>query len=291
MSVTEDFQNFCNNIRMSDDTVETISYRCKRITQRLNSDFWYSTSDTDHSFYSGSYGRGTETTTSDIDLVMVLPYATYKRYQDYNGNGQSALLQAVRASIKKTYSSTDVGGDGQVVVVDFSDGMKFEVVPAFKCTDGTYLYPDSNDGGSWKSMNPKAEIEAFNEMNDQCNKNLKRLCRMAREWNRKNAVCMKGIVIDVAAYRFISKYAYKDKSYLYYDLISRDFMKYLYENAEQDYWVVPGSGWHAKTPYSFKREANAGYKLCIEAIEAEDHGKSFTSHLKWREHYGSNFPM
>ena len=291
MGVTEDFEKFCKNIRLDDDTVETISNRCKRITQRLNIDFWDSWSETNHSFYSGSYGRGTETKTSDIDLVMVLPSSTYWKYDAYSTNGQSALLQAVKSSIEKTYSSTDVGGDGQVVVVRFSDGMRFEVVPAFECNDGTYLYPDSNNGGSWKSMDPKAEINAFNTMNAKCNKNLKRLCRMAREWNQKNGVCMKGIIIDSAAYRFISDYEYKDKSYLYYDWMSRDFMKYLYENADKDYWVVPGSGWHAKYAYSFKREANEGYERCIAAIKADGEGKPYTCHTKWREHYGSKFPM
>ena len=290
MSVTEDFQTFCNNIRMSDETVGTISSRCKKITQRLNWDFWAISSDTSHSFYSGSYGRGTETQTSDIDLVMQLPYKTYERYDSYSGNGQSALLQAVKNSIAKTYPSTDVGGDGQVVVVNFSDGMKFEVVPAFLCNDGTYLYPDSNNGGRWRSMNPKAEIDAFDTMNIQCNRNLKRLCRMAREWNKKNSVYMKGIIIDTAAYRFISDYAYKDKSYLYYDYMSRDFMKYLQENADKSYWVVPGSNWHATNYSSFKREAGEGYTRCVEAIENESKGYTYTSHSKWREHYGTKFP-
>ena len=100
MGVTEDFEKFCKNIRMDDDTVETISNRCKRITQRLNIDFWDSWSETNHSFYSGSYGRGTETKTSDIDLVMVLPSSTYWKYDAYSTNGQSALLQAVYDKIK-----------------------------------------------------------------------------------------------------------------------------------------------------------------------------------------------
>jgi len=44
----------------------------------------------------------------------------------YVGNGQSALLQAVRASVKKTYSVTKVGADGQVILVPFDDGITFE---------------------------------------------------------------------------------------------------------------------------------------------------------------------
>ena len=53
----------------------------------------------------GSYGRGTAIDTSDIDMLFVLPYAVYKQYNSYVGNGQSALLQAVRSSLQKTYST------------------------------------------------------------------------------------------------------------------------------------------------------------------------------------------
>ena len=89
----------------------------------------------------GSYGRDTEIRgASDVDLLARLPSSLFTQYDSYIGNGQSALLQAIRDSIRKTYSSTDVGGDGQVVVVRFSDGIKFEVVPAFVRTDGSYTY-------------------------------------------------------------------------------------------------------------------------------------------------------
>ena len=54
---------------------------------------------------------------------------------------------------------------------------------------------------------------------------------------------------------------------------------------------MPGSGWHAKNAYSFKREANEGYERCIAAIKADGEGKPYTCHTKWREHYGSKFPM
>ena len=69
-------------------------------------------------------------------MIFQLPYAVYLQYNNYQGNGQSALLQAVRNSIKKTYSVTKIGADGQVVLVPFSDGIMFEVVPAFSNKNG-----------------------------------------------------------------------------------------------------------------------------------------------------------
>lgn len=289
MSIATDFENFCKNLRMSENTVQAIQYRYRMITKRINIDFWNNDSEFNHSFYTGSYGRGTAIFTSDIDMVVVLPYEIYRKYNAYYSNGQSALLQAVRTSLKNTYSQSKVGGDGQVVVIEFTDGIKFEIVPAFINKDESYTYPDSNDGGHWRIMNPKAEIQAFNTMNYACNGNLKYLCRMARAWNKENNVWIPGILIDTAAYRFISDYSYKDKSYLYYDYMSRDFMAYLYDNADKDYWSVPGSGWHVSKIYSFKKEAKDGNLRCIEAIEDETK-YPLTAHRLWREHYGNKFP-
>ena len=131
---------------------ELISKRYKRITKAVNSEFWSSNSETAHSLYVGSYGRGTATTDSDLDVLLSLPRSEYERYDMYRGNGQSRLLQAVKSAVSETYSTTDVKGDGQVVVVSFSDGMKFELLPAFERVDSwgsfvSYDYPDTHMGG------------------------------------------------------------------------------------------------------------------------------------------------
>ena len=77
MSIYTDFESFCKNLRMSDKTVTDIQNRFHTITKRLNQDFGNSTSDTAHSFYVGSYGRGTEIFLSDIDIVVSLPWSYY----------------------------------------------------------------------------------------------------------------------------------------------------------------------------------------------------------------------
>ena len=199
MSVTTDFTDFCNNLRMSDDTVGKIGYRCGQITRRINADYRSLVSETAYSFFVGSYGRGTEIHTSDIDMMVELPYEVFARFNAYSSNGQSALLQEVKEVIKRTYSSSFVKGDGQVVGIDFSDNISFEIVPVFKNNDGTYTYPDSNGGGLWRVTNPKKEIEAMNQRNADTNKNLKRLCRMARAWKDNCNVPISGILIDTLA--------------------------------------------------------------------------------------------
>lgn len=140
-------------------------------------------------------------------------------------------------------------------------------------------------------MDPKEEMKCFNGRNSLSNNNLKRLCRMARAWNSNMDVFMSGILIDTIAYRFMQDYEYADKSYFYYDWLSRDFFKYLYDNADKEYWVKFGDNKHVKKQYSFKNEAKNAYELSLSAIDAYDKGYSYTWHSKWREIYGTKFPI
>ena len=51
-------------------TRSLISMRYKEITKAINRAFWNSESETDHSRYVGSYGRGTAINTSDLDILI-----------------------------------------------------------------------------------------------------------------------------------------------------------------------------------------------------------------------------
>ncbi|MBQ7295726.1 MAG: nucleotidyltransferase domain-containing protein [Clostridia bacterium] len=291
MSVSDDFQQFCKNLRMSDSVVSNVQSRYHSITKRINQDFWNSDSETRHSLYVGSYGRGTAIYTSDIDIVVELPWDIFSKYDNYSYNGQSALLQAVKNSLMKTYSSSYINADGQVVDIAFSDGVKFEVVPAFKFSNNCgYYYPDTHDGGSWKSMNPKSEIDIFNGRNLITNGNLKRLCRMIRAWNAHNNVFMPGVLIDTLAYKFMQDYEHSDKSYMYYDWMSRDFFQYLTDVSGQDYWLKPGSNQRVYDKYGFEKEAKEAHIKCIKALDYCSKGYNYLWNDEWREIYGNKFP-
>jgi hypothetical protein len=204
MGVGEDFATFKDNYNISATLISDISYRYRRITRQLNSDFWNTESDTAHSLYIGSYGRDTAATgISDLDIAFVLPYEVYKQYSRYVANGQSALLQAVKKSIQNTYRTSDTFGDGQVVVLTFTDKVTFEVLPAFENRDGSFTYPNANDGGTWKTCSPRAEIAAVQARSDATKRNLKYLSRMMRVWRDCCEVPMTGMLIDTLAYQFI----------------------------------------------------------------------------------------
>ncbi len=291
MSVSDNFKTFNSNLRMNSDTIGNIQYRYKQITKRINSDYWGTSSDVLHSLYVGSYGRGTEIFTSDIDVIVQLPFSTYEKFNGYSTNGQSALLQEVKGVIAKTYSTSYIKGDGQVVGINFTDGIDFEIVPAFINEDNSYTYADTNNGGSWKTTDPRSEISAITELNKVTNKNLKRLCRMARAWKQNCSVPMSGILIDTLAYKFIKDWNYNDQSYLYYDFMSRDFFKYLKDiSEEQTYWWAPGSNRYVWSNGKFQAKAKQAYNTSLEAIENENNNNKYTAKQKWRVIYGSKFP-
>ena len=155
MGLADWFRTFCSKIQVQDGG--TISTRYKNITRRLNTDFWNTESDTSHSLYVGSYGRNTAIQRfSDLDMIFQLPYSIYQQYNAHSGNGQSALLQKVKGSIEKTYSTTSISADGQVILVPLTDGITFEVVPAFINNDDSYTQMQiTAAGGAQQIQNPK----------------------------------------------------------------------------------------------------------------------------------------
>ena len=170
MAVGEWFADFCSELRIGSEQRSSIAYRTGRIAGQLNADFRDLDSKTANRFYVGSYGRVTAIpSVSDVDLLYELPTDLYYQYDKHEGNGQSALLNAVRASLRRTYASSDIAGDGQVVVIRFDDGIRLEVLPAFYNKSDGYTFADSNGGGLWKTCKPKQEMTAFSWRDGESN--------------------------------------------------------------------------------------------------------------------------
>lgn len=190
------------------EIIDEISKRYHRITRAVNSEFWKSTSDELHSLYVGSYGRGTAIDTSDVDMLVILPQNVYEQHDKLKGNGQSRLLQAVKEAIQLSYPRSNIRADGQVVVIDFTDNIRFEVVPAFErehvglYSKNEFIYPDTNNGGNWKSTNPKSEQYAMKEKNKSSNGLLIDTCRHVRKIHSEEfrSYHLSGILVDSFLY-------------------------------------------------------------------------------------------
>ena len=286
MSVTDMFKGFLNNLKV--DNAEEISSRYGQITKSLNRKFRDSVSIENYSLRVGSYGRYTGITgISDLDMVYIMPNSM----RDIYDKNQSKLLTDVKDAIKERYPKTKVKVDRLVVTVTYNN-FHIEVQPVFEKFDeygnSYFEYPETYYGGSWKKTKPRQEIKAIRELNDEKNNNLRLLCKMARAWKNNHGVGVGGLLIDTLVYNFMkSTTYYDDKSYLYFDWLSRDFFKFLSEEPVKDHYQAPGSNQDVKVRNKFQKKAKEAYDLCLKAIEAEDNNKV---NDKWKKVYGRKFP-
>ncbi|MEW6861050.1 hypothetical protein QEV69_02515 [Trueperella pyogenes] len=286
------FRRFEATLRMSPNTVDSVRQRYRRITWRLNQDFWEIDSEVQHSWYAGSYGRGTAISTSDIDIHFELPSDLYKTYwlsTVLGQNGPSALLQRVKTSLQKTYPTTKLRGDGQVVVVDFSDGVRFEVVPVFAENATTFVYPDTHNGGSWPQMRPKLEAQSFADLSRNKPGGLKKLCRMLRTWNA-HSLKLPGQALDAMAYEYWQTSEYSDRDpFLYFHLHTRDFFSHWVNQFNQNGWIeAPGS--HRCIEVSLNKIELELIELYADISRRAAYRDNPEPAQIWRLIYGDKFP-
>ena len=287
MNTSETFKEFLSNIKIKDDRADDISYRYGRITKALNQEFRDTDSKTANSLRVGSYGRYTGIDgISDLDMLYIMPASKWADYS--KAGGQTKLLQDTKTAISNTYSSSDIRVDRCVVTVTFTDS-HIDVQPVFEVEEQNYKYPDTYGVGSCKITMPRKEMDAMVEFEPNKNRNLRRLCKMARSWKNKHGVCLGGLLIDTLAYKFLRSNTYfNEKSFAYYDEMCRDFFKYLYDQPkDQTEYGALGSKQRVKVKKSFKRKAKRAYDLAEEAIEADT---DKIQHNKWRDIFGNNFP-
>lgn len=165
---------------------------------------------------------------------------------------QSTLLQSVRNAIISTFPRSNVHADGQVVVIDFTDGIKFEVLPAIKnddfdSKDGIYFYPDSHQGGKWLSTDPEAEITSIKDKNEKTKGLLIATCKHIRGIRDRyfSDDHISGIVIDAFLYHAIGNWMFvPDDKFDYEQNVSylRHLLNYFNRNMTKNKEILaPGS--------------------------------------------------
>lgn len=281
MQVKDDFNEFISNLQI--DNFDDINTSLEGIAKKLNQKY-YDNSTTDNYLMVGSMGRNTSIKgESDIDVIYELPDEVFERFDDYESNGQSQLLNEIRDVLKEKYPSTDIKGDGQVVVISFTK-YKIELVPGFKQDNNSYKYPDTHDSGSWKITKPILEIEeANNTINNTST--YRDICQMIREWKANNGVTICGLLIDTLIKDFLGnnpEYKWKSKSD-YYELLKSVF-KYLSDQDEnRKQWNAMGSNQIIENKnFNFIKKGKKAYNKLSNSTDESS---------TLRELFGSRFPI
>jgi hypothetical protein len=204
IAVRQRFTQLHNSLSLTPTQFQDGISKRNGVVNCLNRRYYGSASETDNSFFVGSWGKDTATRPPrDVDLYFLLPVAVHTRFQAHVWNRQSALLQEVKTALTGTYPDTDMSGDGQVVVVRFGS-YAVEVVPAFLLTNGRYWICNTNNGGSYKETDPWAEVGYINTIDQANNNNLRPLIRMLKAWQSYCSVPIKSFQLELLAADFIS---------------------------------------------------------------------------------------
>lgn len=283
MTISEMFQGLLDNLKI--DNANVISLRYEEITASLNKKFRDTESKTANSLQVGSYGRWTAIKgVSDLDMLYIMPVA---KWVDYKDGKQYQLLSDTKDAILARYPRTEVFVDRLVVRVLYNN-FHVEVQPVFENNDRSFTYPDTYGGGKWKITKPREEIKAMTEFVANKNKNLRRLCKIARAWKNNHGLEIGGLLIDTLAHNFLKSTSdYDDKSYSHYNWMVRDFFKYLMNEPDKDHYQALGSGQDVKVKKKFQRKAKTAYELSLKAIEA---GEADAANDKWKKIFGRPFP-
>ena len=278
----KEFKGFCEGIRLTSNQIEDAKTKYSGVCKTLHKEYYDSEYDGKTKYLFGSYKTKTNirplTDMQDVDVLFKIPQETFDKFNDYKGNGQSALLQEIKDILKKTYSTTEkVSGWGKVVLVKMSEGKhNVEVLPALENEDSTFTIPNSADGGSWENFDPRKQIEEFRTSNNNTNGLTAELGRMMKSWSRNTTSMvytsyeLLNDIIDFLDSEFTDGAEYDE-----YHEVVKNFFDFLKQNCSNN---------------DRKNHIETAYNRAIKAIEYMDDDKPKEASEEWRKIFGEKFP-
>jgi hypothetical protein len=260
------------------------------IVKCLNNEYWGLDSDSAHCIIEGSWGKGTQgRPPRDVDVIFVLPYQTYEQFQNRGGNRQSQLLQDIKHTLSSKYPATHMRGDGQVVVVNFASGHGVEVVPAFKLENGQYWICNTYNGGSYKQVDPLAEIAAIQRSDAATAGTTRNLIRMIKRWQRFYNIgdLLKSFQIELLVIDFLPTVSYSIAAGGLHDWLIRDFFGYLVQR-KGSYVVVPGTSEIVWLGEAWMSRAQSAYARAVNASAYEERELLTLAVDEWQKIFGTD---
>jgi hypothetical protein len=290
IGVTPRFRAFHSNMLLTPDQNSDGLTKHSGVRKCLNKHYYNSDSETANSFLIGSWAKGTRVRPPrDVDIYFVLPYEVYQRFSTYVGNKQSALLQEVKSVLQVTYPSTDMSGDGQVVVVRFNT-INVEVVPVFLLNNGKYFVCHTSDGGNYKESDPVAEAQRIETVQTANNNNLRPIVQMLKAWQKTCNVPLKSFHLELVAAEFLEQSAWRHNGYFYYDWLMRDFFPYLLAKAN-GYVFAPGTNEILWLGEDWKSRCESAQARALKACEYEHDDYVALAGSEWQKIFGDQIPM
>lgn len=231
------FRCFLSDIEPTDLQYKDVMTKAGGVLECLDRHYWGRLPAGRTSFVlTGSWAKGTRARpSSDMDLIYLLPWDVYFRFENRSGNRQSGILQEIKGVLEASYSTTEIKCDGPTVIMNFST-YKIEIAPAFRDLRYTaYIYDplfqvflcDTNDGGSYKLAAPAAEHNKVLQCNRAWKGDLVALIRMAKTWRRNCDVPIKSFLLEQLAMEFLAQWPNTGKGPYWYDWMMHDYFAFI----------------------------------------------------------------
>lgn len=283
------FSRFLSNIQLTKAQSDDAITKHTGVRKALHAAYYSPPFKPETSILVGSYGRDSAVRPpGDIDILFRMPGSLFSKYNSSPGNGQSQLLQDVKSVLKKTYPTTDMRADGQVVLVPFTS-FAVEVVPVFDLSLGRYFYPDTHLGGSWKVTNPAAEMKRLTDSNKRSSGKSIHLLRMMKVWKRACNTPIKSFAIELMVVDFLADWKYYDKTSIYYDWMVRDFLAYILQRVSGSA-LIPGTSDYLAFGDEWQSKADSALERAKKACTYEaDEDKDTLATEEWKKIFGYLF--
>lgn len=290
VAVTQRFSRFHANLNPTEEQVDDAFGKAKRVGQALERAYGGEATETPPVFAVGSWGKGTQVRPSaDIDIMARFDWSVYQRFHSYAYNGQSALLQEVKEKLEIPYPQTRKRGDGQVVQIDFNS-ILVELVPVFLIGNGQFIMPDTNGGGSWKTVDPVSQITHIDTLDREHNGNVRALAKMLKRWKHEHSVDLKNFLIELIVADFVRQCDWGKAGYFWYDWLVRDAFKFLRTRAGGTA-TIPGTGEVISLGSGWTSKVGTAIGIAELACEYERLDLDELAGIEWQKIFGPRIPL
>ncbi len=277
----KEFKQFCEDIRLTPNQNDDAKTKYANVCKTLHKEYYELEYDGKTKLLFGSYKTKTNirplTEMQDVDVIFKIPQETFDKFDDYESNGQAALLQEIKNILKDTYSTTDkIRAWAKVVLVKMAGGThNVEVLPALEKKDGTFIIPNSENDGSWENLDPRKQIDEFQTLNDNTNGLTAELGRMMKSWKNTSSMAYSSyeLLSDIMA--FLETEFTEGADYVDYCEVVKNFFDYLKSNRNDS---------------NTESYIKTAYNRAVKAIEYMDNDKPKEASEEWRKVFGDKFP-
>jgi hypothetical protein len=276
-----EFSKFINEITLTTNQSDDAQTKYTNVCKKLYSHYYEGDYDDGKKYLFGSYKTKTNvrplTEDQDVDVLFKIPQSTFDKFDQYGSNGQAALLQEIRNILKEKYTTTDtIKAWGKVVLVKFDEHYhNVELLPALEQEDGTFLIPNSENGGSWDTFDPRSEVKRFQTSNDNTSGLTRDLAKMLKAWaHNTSSMSYKSCKRLDDVIEFLDEFYTEGRGSASYAKIVFDFFDYMSTRSDDD----------------IKSYINTALSRARKALEYENKEQPMEASEQWRLIFGSEFP-